>query len=244
MKKSSKKMSKRAAPALVKKLIKTSFETGVIAPSILSADFSKLGNELKSVESGGSNWIHVDVMDGHFVPNLTLGPVIVESIRPMTKSVLDCHLMVSEPEKWVEDFANAGADCITVHTETTRNLVALLKKIRSLGCMAGVSLNPGTPVSAIEGVLDHVDLVLVMSVNPGFGGQKFMENSLPKIERLVEIRGTRKYVIEVDGGLNAETIEPVRRAGADIFVAGSAVFGAKNRKKSIRTLLKSIDRAN
>ncbi len=225
-------------------LIQSAFESGLIAPSILSADFSCLGEEIRSVEKEGVRWIHVDVMDGHFVPNLTIGPVVVESIRPKSKSVLDCHLMVSEPQKWIEAFASSGADCITVHAEVGKDMRPLLKKIRALKCMAGISINPATPVSAITSLLDDVDLVLVMSVNPGFGGQKFIESALKKIEELVERRGNRKFIIEVDGGIHAKNIASVRSAGADVMVAGSAVFGAKNRKKSLGELKKALDRAN
>jgi ribulose-phosphate 3-epimerase len=226
------------------KLIQAAFESGLIAPSILSADFSCLADEIKSVEKEGVRWIHVDVMDGHFVPNLTIGPVVVESIRPKSKSILDCHLMVSQPHQWVDAFAAAGADCITVHAEVGKDMRPLLKKIRALKCMAGISINPATPVSAIQNLLDHVDLVLVMSVNPGFGGQKFMENALAKIETLVELRGARKFLVEVDGGIHSKNIAAVRSAGADVMVAGSAVFGAKNRKKSLGELKKAMDRAN
>ena len=210
--------------------------SGLIAPSILSADFSRLGEEIRSVEKGGADWIHVDVMDGHFVPNLTIGPLVVEAIRPLTKLPLDCHLMVSRPEDWIKSFVDAGANSITIHVESAAHLHRQLSFIRELGCKAGVSINPGTPVSAIEEVLDDVDLVLVMSVNPGFGGQKFIESAITKVELLAQIRVGRPFLIEVDGGINPANIAQLRRAGCDVFVAGSAIFSASDRKKSISTL--------
>ncbi len=215
----------------------------LIAPSILSADFAKLGEEVHSVEKAGADWLHVDVMDGHFVPNLTIGPLIVESLKPITKLPLDCHLMVSRPEDWVEAFAKAGATYITVHCEASPHLNRLLNRIRELGCKAGVSLNPATPIAKIEEVLDIVDLVLVMSVNPGFGGQSFIESSLKKVERLVRLRGDREFLIEIDGGVKASNIAPMRKAGVDVFVAGSAVFGAKDRADAIQKLRSSIGNA-
>jgi ribulose-phosphate 3-epimerase len=178
-------------------------------------------------------------MDGHFVPNLTIGPVVVEALSKCTKLPLDCHLMVSRPEDWIEPFAKAGASVITIHAEAAPHLHRQLARIRELGCKAGVSINPGTPLSAIEEVLDDLDLVLIMSVNPGFGGQKFIANALTKIERLVEARGHRKFLIEVDGGVNTQTMGELRRAGTDVFVAGSAIFGAKNRAKAIADLRKA-----
>jgi ribulose-phosphate 3-epimerase len=214
-----------------------------LAPSILSADFSKLAQEIHSVEKAGVDWIHVDVMDGHFVPNLTIGPLVVEAIRPITKLPLDCHLMVSRPEDWVEGFAKAGAHSITVHAEATVHLDRLLHQIKEHGCKAGVSINPGTSLALIEEVLDIVDLVLVMSVNPGFGGQKFIETTVSKVERLAEVRGKRKYLIEIDGGINASNIGRLTQAGVDVFVAGSAIFGAKNHASAVTELRAAIKKA-
>jgi ribulose-phosphate 3-epimerase len=208
----------------------------LIAPSLLSADFAKLASEVAEVERAGADWLHVDVMDGHFVPNLTVGPLVVEAIKPHTHLPLDCHLMVSRPEDWVEGFAKAGASTITVHAEASVHLHRLLGHIRSLGCKAGVSINPATPVAAIEPVLDLVDLVLVMSVNPGFGGQAFIEPSLEKVKRLSDLRGKRHYLIEIDGGINRDTIARARQAGVDVFVAGSAIFAAKDRAAAIQEL--------
>lgn len=191
------------------------------------------------MERAGADWLHVDVMDGHFVPNLTVGPLVVEAIRPCTQLPLDCHLMVARPEDWIEGFAKAGASVITVHAEATAHLDRLLNRIRESGCKAGVSINPGTSLAAIEEVLELVDLVLVMSVNPGFGGQKFIEGALSKVERLAELRDSRVgpgFLIEVDGGVTAENIGRLSRAGADVFVAGNAVFGPKDRKKALAAL--------
>jgi ribulose-phosphate 3-epimerase len=211
----------------------------LIAPSLLSADFSQLGAEVRAVEAGGADWLHVDVMDGHFVPNLTIGPLVVEALKPVTRMPLDCHLMVSRPEDWLEGFAKAGASCITIHAEAAPHLDRQLTRIRELGCKAGVSVNPGTSLATIEQALDLVDLVLIMSVNPGFGGQKFIEYTLPKIEELAQLRGSRKFLIEVDGGVSAGNIGRLRSAGVDVFVAGSAVFGAKDRKQAIQELRKA-----
>ena len=207
-----------------------------IAPSILSADFSKLGEEIKSVEQGGADWIHVDVMDGHFVPNLTIGPMVVQAIRPLTALPLDCHLMVSEPQNWVEAFAKAGADCITVHSEAAPHLNRLIRQIRDYGVKAGVSINPGTSLASIEEVLDLVDLVLLMSVNPGFGGQSFIESVVDKVERLIKMRNGRPFLVEIDGGVSVKNIQKLARAGVDVFVAGSSVFSSSDRTKAIRDL--------
>ena len=197
-----------------------------IAPSILSADFSKLGEEIKDVERGGADYIHVDVMDGHFVPNITIGPLIVDSIRPITKLPLDVHLMIENPDQYIEDFAKAGADYITVHVEACRHLHRTIHLIKSLGVKAGVVLNPATPVQLIEPIIEDVDMVLLMSVNPGFGGQKFISSVLSKIKQVKEMSEKKglNLEIEVDGGVNEETALLCVEAGATVLVAGSAVF--------------------
>ncbi|WP_147532045.1 ribulose-phosphate 3-epimerase [Bacillus marasmi] len=206
-----------------------------IAPSILSADFAKLGEEIKDVERGGADYIHVDVMDGHFVPNITIGPLIVEAIRPVTKLPLDVHLMIENPDQYIEAFAKAGADYLTVHVEACRHLHRTLGYIKSFGVKAGVVLNPATPVEMIQHVLEDVDMVLFMTVNPGFGGQKFIPSVLPKIKQLREMIDAKglDIEIEVDGGVNAETARLCVEAGATVLVAGSAVYNQADRAKAI-----------
>ena len=197
-----------------------------IAPSILSADFAALAQDIARVEAGGPEQLHVDVMDGRFVPNITIGPIVVEAIRKRTRLPLDCHLMIVEPEKYVGDFVRAGADLVTVHAEATDHLQRVLAQIREAGAKAGVALNPSTPPGVLEYVLDDLDLVLVMSVNPGFGGQKFIPSSYEKIHRLKEMLHGRPVEISVDGGVKSEHVKPLAQAGATVLVAGSAIFGA------------------
>ncbi|MCA1028426.1 ribulose-phosphate 3-epimerase [Cytobacillus sp. FSL W7-1323] len=209
-----------------------------IAPSILSADFSKLGEEILDVERGGADYIHVDVMDGHFVPNITIGPLIVEAIRPITNLPLDVHLMIENPDQYIPSFASAGADIITVHAEACKHLHRTIHLIKSLGVKAGVVINPATPVEAIKHVITDVDMVLLMTVNPGFGGQSFIENVLPKIAEVKEWSKTSNpsLEIEVDGGVNEETAKKCIAAGANVLVAGSAVYNKQDRKEAIARL--------
>ncbi len=216
-----------------------------LAPSILSADFARLGEQVRAAGEGGGTVIHVDVMDGHFVPNLTLGPPVVKSLRKATQLPLDCHMMVENPDDFIAAFADAGADWISVHQEACRHLDRTLHLIKSHDCLAGVVINPATPVDTLSEVLGIVDYVLVMSVNPGFGAQKFIPSTLHKMRQLAEIRGDRglHYRIEVDGGVALDTISEVVRAGAEILVAGNAVFGSGDPSKNAQQLLKAATEA-
>ncbi|MBN9652799.1 ribulose-phosphate 3-epimerase [Halobacillus sp. GSS1] len=206
-----------------------------IAPSILASDFSKLGEEIKDVERGGADYIHVDVMDGHFVPNITIGPLIVDHIRPVTDLPLDVHLMIENPDQYIEAFAKAGSDIITVHQEACPHLHRTIQLIKSHGVKAGVVINPATPAESIRPILQDVDLVLLMTVNPGFGGQSFIHSVVPKIEQISLWREEEghSFEIEIDGGVKVETAKQCTDAGADVLVAGSAIFNQEDRKKAI-----------
>ncbi|MDN4073487.1 MULTISPECIES: ribulose-phosphate 3-epimerase [Fictibacillus] len=209
-----------------------------VAPSILSADFSKLGEEIKKVEENGADYIHIDVMDGHFVPNITMGPLVVKAIRPLTDLTFDVHLMIENPDRYIPEFAAAGADIITVHVEACPHLHRTVQLIKEQGKKAGVVLNPATPVESIKHILADIDLVLIMSVNPGFGGQSFIHGVLPKIEALsamIKEQGLN-VEIEVDGGVNSETARLCEKAGATVLVAGSAIYGQKDIKGAIRAI--------
>lgn len=212
-----------------------------IAPSILAANFAKLGEEVAEVEKAGADWIHIDVMDGHFVPNISFGAVVMNAIRPLTKLPFDVHLMIENADRYVEDFAKAGADYITVHVEASPHLHRTIQLIRSFGVKPGVVLNPHTPVEAILPILEDIDLVLFMTVNPGFGGQKFIESVLPKVEQLAAIIKERglNIDIEIDGGINEETIVACAKAGANVFVAGSAIYGKEDRGAALQRIKKA-----
>ncbi len=217
----------------------------LIAPSILSADFSKLGEEIKQAEKAGADMIHIDVMDGHFVPNITIGPMIVTAAKRVTNLQLDVHLMIENPDMYIKDFAEAGADMISVHAEASIHLNRTIQLIKSFGKKAGAALNPGTPIEAVKWVLDYTDFILIMTVNPGFGGQSFIPNSLNKIRELKKMITDKNIavLIEVDGGVNEKTIKDISAAGADIFVAGSAVFSGSDYKKNIDALKNKYNKA-
>lgn len=203
---------------------------GILAPSILSSDFSNLIQQIRLVEIGGADWIHCDVMDGKFVPNITFGPVVVEAVKKSTHLPVDVHLMIKDPDNFLEDFIKAGADHVSVHVEEVIHLNRTIERIKELGAKAGVVVNPATPTNSLKDIAEYVDLVLIMTVNPGFGGQKFIPNSLRRIEETVELRKNlnAKFLIEVDGGVNSKTIRKIMAAGCDVFVAGSAIFKADN----------------
>jgi ribulose-phosphate 3-epimerase len=217
-----------------------------LAPSILSADFAHLADQVDRATAGGAHVIHVDVMDGHFVPNMTIGPVVVKSLRKATQLPLDCHLMIENPDQYIGDFAEAGGDWISVHQEACRHLNRTLNLIKSHDCRAGVVINPATPVETLSEVLDIVDYVLVMSVNPGFGAQKFIPETLGKIRKLAEIRAHRGYAyrIEIDGGVSLDTVTEIVHAGAEILVAGNAVFGKGDAKQNASALLEAAKSAS
>ncbi|MFZ0242902.1 MAG: ribulose-phosphate 3-epimerase [Desulfobacterales bacterium] len=214
----------------------------LIAPSILSADFSRLGEEVRAVEAAGADWIHADVMDGHFVPNITFGPLVVKAVRQITRLPIDVHLMIENPDRYIQAFAEAGADWISVQAETCPHLNRAVQQIKEAGAKAGVVLNPSTPLAALDWVLEYADYILIMSVNPGFGGQAFIGNSLDKIRklrRMIDARGLAT-LIEVDGGIKEDNIAEVAAAGAEIFVAGSAIFGQKDYWRVIERFKKQL----
>lgn len=214
----------------------------LIAPSILSADFSRLGEEVKAVEAAGADLIHFDVMDGHFVPNLTVGPLVLSAVRKITKLPIDAHLMMEHPDLYVEEFVKAGANYVSVHVEAARHLHRSVQNIRHLGAKAGVALNPHTPIGSMGYILDEVDFVLVMTVNPGFGGQQFISSAFKKVRELDEMRKEHKlsFQIEIDGGIKLDNIGEVSKAGVDIFVAGSAIFGSKDYAETIRKMKSAL----
>ncbi|AIY05897.1 ribulose-phosphate 3-epimerase [Planococcus sp. PAMC 21323] len=216
-----------------------------IAPSILAADFAKLGEEVLEVEKAGADWIHVDVMDGHFVPNISFGAIVLNAIRPLTKLPMDVHLMIENPDLYIEEFAKAGADYITVHVEACPHLHRTIQLIRSFGVKPGVVLNPHTPIETIQHILEDIDLVLFMTVNPGFGGQKFIHSVVPKVKQLSDIIKEKELSIEIeiDGGINEETIVACAKAGATVFVAGSAIYSKKDRTQALQAIRKAGEEA-
>jgi ribulose-phosphate 3-epimerase len=225
-------------------IIPQSTATKKISPSILSADFSRLGEEVKAIEKAGADYIHVDIMDGHFVPNITIGPMVVKAIRPLTSLPLDVHLMIQNPDDFLDDFIEAGADILVVHVETTHHIHRTLTAIRSKGIRAGASLNPGTPLCFLEPILECMDLAVVMTVNPGFGGQAFIPATLPKVEELrkwIDQRGL-SLELEVDGGIKTTNIGQLARAGANVFVAGSAIFQTADYQKAVKDLRQEIQK--
>ena len=213
-----------------------------IAPSILSADFTRLGDEIKAVEAAGADWIHADVMDGHFVPNITFGPMVVEAVRRVTTLPIDVHLMIENPDNYIAEFAKAGASYISVQIETCIHLNRCVQLIRECGAKPGVVLNPSTPLHSLDWILEDVDYVLIMSVNPGFGGQKFISGSLEKIKSLRQIiqRRNLNTLVQIDGGVNEQTIADIAAAGVDVFVSGSAIFGSRDYKKTINSFREKI----
>lgn len=215
-----------------------------LAPSILSADFSKLGEEVKAVEEAGCEYLHIDVMDGHFVPNISFGPVVIKSIRKQSKMVFDCHLMIDEPARYIKDFADAGADIITLHYEATNHLHRAIMAVKECGCKVGVSLNPATPINVLEYIIQDLDMVLIMSVNPGFGGQSFIQSSISKIRDLKNmiVEKNLNVDIQVDGGVSSSTIGDVVEAGANILVAGSAIFGKGDVKSAVQDLRENAEK--
>lgn len=215
----------------------------LLAPSILAADFSNLAQQIRMAEMGGADWIHCDIMDGKFVPNISFGPLVVNAVKGITKLPIDVHLMIEKPDNFLEDFVKAGADYITVHQEEVVHLNRTINRIKELGAKAGVVINPATPVNTLNDILEFVDMVLIMSVNPGFGGQKFIESSLNKIKELASIRKTKGYqfLIEVDGGVDSGNIQKISKSGCDVFVAGSSVFGADNISAAAMELKNLLD---
>ncbi len=218
---------------------------GILAPSILAADFTNLAEQIKKSEIGGADWIHCDIMDGHFVPNISFGPLVVKAIRRTTKLPIDVHLMIEDPDKYLEDFINAGADHILVHVEEVVHLNRTINRIKELGAKAGVVINPATPVKSVTDIIEYIDQLLIMTVNPGFGGQSFIPNSIKRIEEAVKLRsgsGNSELLIEVDGGINVSTARKSFEAGADVFVAGSSIFNANNISTAAMEIKKVISK--